>query len=247
MIEAFTEETWTFWDGVGLIEPSSTVPPELPASQVVKFTPRVHLAHQAKANGILNETRAAILQIIKLISSVGVGAIPGSQQSPEPRPYEDVYKAARFLFEVSLSAWVRWRSLNFCQKIAIASHRAQTIYTEPLKERMFEVALDELELLYHALNVPASFQSAKPADVLAYYTPLTYAQLDEVETITDPARKMQMRADIRKSVKAEQKRQAASLINGSGASAKDTSSASASSSRSRKSEAGRFCFSFTIS
>ena len=97
-------EPWTFWDGAGT-EPIHEDMVEPPSSQDT-FTPRVRIGHRVKAVNILKDTQEAIRSIIALLSSPNVGAIPNPSSSHplhQHLPHEDVYLAAKSLFEVGCS------------------------------------------------------------------------------------------------------------------------------------------------
>jgi len=118
----------------------------MPSSSQEPFSTRTRINLAGRATEIQKKTKKAVSEIIRLLSDKDVGGIPVAvdENHGVPQPHKNVYYAAQALFE----------------EVAIASHHAQTIYMEPIRDRHVQPTRQERRFLYEALDIPSSFCSA---------------------------------------------------------------------------------------
>lgn len=171
-----------FWDNVeevASIETETCSP--VPNSSQQPFSTRAHVSLASRATEIQKRTKEAVREIIALVSNKDVGAIPVAidENTGMPQPHEDVYHAA----------------VDLIQAVAIASHRAQTIYADPTADRCMQLNRRQITELYKALDVPATFCPAPENVTEAYYTNIDMKELTEIEAMGDGSKALQRRVE----------------------------------------------------
>jgi hypothetical protein len=143
--------------------------PQMPASSQGPdaISTRGQLSAQSKANAIQSGTEKAIQAIIKVLCTEEVGAIPVpvDEKKSDYRPFEEVHEAAMALFEA----------------MAVASLRAQSVYTDPSQERLSIISKKQRADFLAKFDVPTSFEPA-PFDVIeTYYASFDADQLSNLD------------------------------------------------------------------
>jgi hypothetical protein len=154
----------SWWDCIDCPEEGE---PEMPLSSQGPDTisTRGHLSGKSKANEILSGTQKTIQTIIKALCTEEAGAIPVSEDRSEYGPFEEVHAAAMALFEA----------------LAVASFRAQSIYTHPNQDRLVMISKAKKVDCLSRFDFPSTFKAAAFEDVKTYYAPFDTEQLNNLE------------------------------------------------------------------
>jgi hypothetical protein len=170
-----------WWDNLTYADgprPMMPLTPQDPDS----VSTRGQLVGQSKANGIKSGTDKAIRSIIKILCTEDAGGIPVpiDEDKSEFRPFEDVHKHAMRLFEA----------------MAVASFRAQSIYTDPGQERMIIISAKERANHLARFDIPMNFQPA-PFDVTeTHYAAFDADQLSKLDAFGPGSLAFQKRKDV---------------------------------------------------
>jgi len=175
VLKSATSNFKQFWDLMEIEDGHVLVP----SSSQEPFSTRTRVSLDARAKEIQKFTKQAVRSIVKLVSNKDAGGIPVAldEHSGIPHPHEDVYFAAKALFEA----------------MAVASHRAQSIYTDPMGDRSAQLTRQMISALYTALDIPDTFQPAPDAVVAAYYTQTDIEELTQLESMGDGSLALQRR------------------------------------------------------
>jgi hypothetical protein len=184
-----------FWD---CIEASAELP--IPSSSQEPFSTRTRVNLAGRATEIQRKTKKAVSEIIRLLSDKDVGGIPVAvdENHGVPQPHENVYYAAQALFE----------------EVAIASHNAQTIYTEPTRDRRVQPTRRERGFLYKTLDIPSSFCPAPDDQTAMYYTEIDTEELAQIEALGDGSKALQRRMAVAERSRNLKKQQTKPLLLG---------------------------------
>jgi hypothetical protein len=183
-----------FWDG--LEYPHSTEPQMPPSSQGPdSLSTRGQLSGQSKANAIQAGTEKAIQAIVKILCSEEAGAIPVpiDDHKSEFQLFEDVHEAATSLFEA----------------LAVASFRAQTVYTHPDQDRLSIMSRQQRQEHLSRFNVPDSFQAAPFEVIETHYASLDSDQLGSLDVFGPGSLAFQKR---KKLIKKKEKKSPAEML-----------------------------------
>jgi hypothetical protein len=141
------------------------MPPSSPSPDAIST--RGQLSGQSKANWIHSETEKAIQTIIKILCAEETGAIPVpvDDDKSDYKPFEEVHEAAMALFE----------------SMAVASFRAQSIYTDPTQTRLAIVSKKKRKRCLAKFEIPATFEPAPFEVIETYYASFDTDQLSNLD------------------------------------------------------------------
>lgn len=180
-----------FWDE---LERPAFCDTKMPPSSAgpESLSTRRQLSGESKANFIQAETERAIQSIVKLLCSENTGAIPVpiDDHRSTYQPYEEVHTAAMALFEA----------------MALASFRAQSIYTDPNQDRLTIIGKAKREELLTLYNIPSSFIPA-PFDIIeTHYASFDAAQIGNLDVFGPGSLAYQKRKAIVNSKRSRKKK-----------------------------------------
>jgi hypothetical protein len=168
-LEAVLSETTgfeTWWDSIECpFEGDPRMPSSPQGSQVVST--RGQLSRQSKAQEIQLGTEKAIHAIVKILCTEESGAIPVpvDDHRSDFRPFEEVYDAALALFEA----------------MAVASFRAQSVYTNPRQERLSIISNKERAKHLASFDIPDRFKPAPFEVIETHYAAFDASQLSGLD------------------------------------------------------------------
>ncbi|KAF9523201.1 hypothetical protein CPB83DRAFT_899017 [Crepidotus variabilis] len=159
-----------YWDGV-VLEEEEDDEEVLPPSSQANFSNRSATALNAEANSIALHTKNVVQQIASLITHKDAGAIPvmTNDKDKDKVVYhvaEDVYYAAETLFEA----------------LAVASARAQRMYTHPTTDRRLQLPRSEVKELAAAVAPSIMFTPAPQEDTDLFYSHCNMEELADVKS-----------------------------------------------------------------
>lgn len=176
-----------FWDHVSA-QPEGAMPA---LSQTTISLPR-KLQLQTIGKEMDKKLNEGVSSLVRILRRKEMGGIPGQDENGKSTMLiaGNVYDAAENLLKVSALPPSQSHTDHFAQELAIASMCAQSMFTDPSRDRMAIVETRDRDDLLEALDIPSDFQRATETDMREYYESMDVDTINKTDIFAEGSLKL---------------------------------------------------------